>query len=57
MMMCEMSLKRCRVASWRVSELIEVKGLQDVHEPYVKHLEGPLWEMRLKGKDGIARAA
>ncbi len=41
----------------RISELIEVKGLQDVHEPYVKHLEGPLWEMRLKGKDGIARAA
>jgi len=23
----------------------------------VKHLEGPLWEMRMKGKDGIARAA
>jgi phage-related protein len=23
----------------------------------VKHLEGALWEMRLKGKDGIARAA
>jgi phage-related protein len=22
-----------------------------------KHLEGPLWEMRMKGKDGIARAA
>jgi phage-related protein len=22
----------------------------------VKHLEGPLWEMRMKGKDGIARA-
>ncbi len=41
----------------RISELIEVKGLQDVHEPYVKHLEGPLWEMRLKGKDGIAWAA
>lgn len=23
----------------------------------MKHLEGPLWEMRMKGKDGIARAA
>jgi phage-related protein len=22
----------------------------------VKHLEGKLWEMRMKGKDGIARA-
>jgi phage-related protein len=41
----------------RISNLIEDKGLQWVHEPYVKHLEGPLWEMRMKGKDGIARAA
>jgi len=31
--------------------------LEKVHEPYVKHLEGPLWEMRMKGRDGIARAA
>ncbi len=28
-----------------------------MHEPYVKHLEGKLWEMRMKGRDGIARAA
>jgi phage-related protein len=27
-----------------------------MHEPYVKHLEGPLWEMGMKGKDGISRA-
>jgi phage-related protein len=27
-----------------------------VREPYVKHLQGKLWEMRLKGRDGIARA-
>lgn len=26
-----------------------------MREPHVKHLEGPLWEMRLKGKDGISR--
>ena len=30
--------------------------MERVREPYVKHLEGPLWEMRMKGKDGIARA-
>ncbi len=24
--------------------------------PHVRHLEGKLWEMRLKGRDGIARA-
>jgi len=40
----------------RVSRLIESVGLAKVHEPYVKHLEGKLWEMRMKGKDGIARA-
>ncbi len=41
----------------RISRLIEANGLEKVHEPYIKHLEGPLREMRMKGKDGIARAA
>ena len=41
----------------RIVHLIEAYGLTQIHEPYVKHLEGPVWEMRLKGKDGIARAA
>lgn len=46
------------VASFlRISQLIEARGLHMVHEPYVKHLEGPVWEMRMRGKDGIARAA
>jgi len=40
----------------RITRLIETAGLPNVHEPYVKHLEGALWEMRMKGKDGIARA-
>jgi len=30
--------------------------LERMREPYVKHLEGKLWEMRLKGRDGIARS-
>jgi phage-related protein len=37
-------------------ELIQTHGLERVREPYLKHLEGPLWELRLKGKSGIARA-
>jgi phage-related protein len=41
----------------RIVHLIEDYGLAGMREPYVKHLEGPLWEMRLKGRDGIARAA
>lgn len=40
----------------RISRLIEEKGLQQVHEPYVKHLEGKVWEMRMTGRDGISRA-
>ena len=40
----------------RIVDLIEGYGLERVREPYVKHLQGPLWEMRLKGRAGIARA-
>lgn len=41
----------------RIVQVIEAVGLPNVHEPYVKHLEGPPWEMRMKGTDGIARPA
>lgn len=40
----------------RVAELIEAMGLPNVREPHVKHIRGPIWEIRLKGKSGIARA-
>src|SRR5580704_9650765 len=39
-----------------ISRLIEEFGLEQVREPHVKHLSGSLWEMRLKGRDGISRA-
>jgi phage-related protein len=39
-----------------ISRLIEEFGLEKVREPHVKHLTGRLWEMRLKGRDGISRA-
>ena len=45
-----------RASFQRISELIATHGLERVREPYVKHLEGPLWEMRMKGRSGIARA-
>jgi len=41
----------------RIVTLVQSHGLEKLREPYVKHLEGPVWEMRMKGKDGIARAA
>lgn len=46
-----------RASFLRITELIESMGLHQIREPYVKHLEGPLWEIRMRGKDGIARAA
>jgi phage-related protein len=30
--------------------------LERVRDPHVKHLGRSLWEMRMKGKDGISRA-
>ena len=40
----------------RIAELIKAVGLPNVKEPHVRHIRGRLWEMRLKGKAGIARA-
>ena len=45
---------RARLA--HIAKLIEEMGLERVSEPHVKHLDGRLWEMRLKGKSGISRA-
>jgi hypothetical protein len=39
-----------------ISQLIATHGLENVGEPYVKHIQGHIWEMRIKGKDGISRA-
>jgi phage-related protein len=40
----------------RIVELIEGVGLENVGMPHVRPLTGKLWEMRMKGKDGISRA-
>ncbi|MGA7328577.1 MAG: type II toxin-antitoxin system RelE/ParE family toxin, partial [Rhodomicrobium sp.] len=40
----------------RIAGLIETLGLEKVGKPHVEHLQGPLWEIRMKGTDGIARA-
>ena len=39
-----------------ISRMIEEFGLELVREPHVKHLRTSLWEMRMKGRDGISRA-
>jgi phage-related protein len=40
----------------RLAERIASIGLANLGEPHVKHLEGKLCELRLAGRDGIARA-
>lgn len=36
--------------------MIESVGLPNVKEPHVRHIRGQLWEIRLKGQAGVARA-
>jgi phage-related protein len=40
----------------RIVELVQGYGLEQVREPHVRHVQGPLWEMRMRGTDGISRA-
>ena len=37
-------------------QVIAAVGLDRAGTPHVRHLSGPLWEMRLTGRDGISRA-
>jgi DNA-binding XRE family transcriptional regulator len=39
----------------RLFEMVENIGLDQLHEPHVKHLDGKLWELRAKAAEGIAR--
>ena len=45
-----------RASFERIVGMIRANGLERMHEPYVKHIEGKIWEMRLKDRDGIARS-
>jgi phage-related protein len=40
----------------RMRQLIAEHGPTHLPPKYVKHVEGRVWELRIKGKDGIARA-
>ena len=40
----------------RITDLIEAHGLENLGMPHVRHLQDKLWEIRGKGKSGIARA-
>ena len=40
----------------RLAERIAQSGFETLGERHAKHLEGKLWELRMTGRDGIARA-
>ena len=44
-----------RARFFRLLEMIETIGLDRLHEPHVKHIEGKLWEVRAKSAEGFAR--
>ena len=39
----------------RLLETVENVGLEALRDPHVKHLDGKLWELRVRTKEGIAR--
>jgi phage-related protein len=45
-----------RASFERIVRLVHNLGLARVHEPYIRHIDGRVWEMRLRGRSGIARA-
>lgn len=40
----------------RIVSLISSNGLHKVGMPYVRHIQDKIWEMRIRGRDGISRA-
>ena len=46
----------CRAAFVRISEMLIEHGPRHVGMPHVRSLGKKLYEMRLRGRDGIARA-
>ena len=39
----------------RLLEAVENVGLEALREPHVRHLDGKLWELRVRAEEGIAR--
>ena len=39
-----------RASFERIVQLVQSVGLERVHEPYIKHIEDRIWEMRLRGR-------
>lgn len=40
----------------RISQLIEQVGIYSVKEPYIRHVQDKIWEIRARGKEKMARS-
>ncbi len=47
--------KEIQAKFMHLAALVEVVGLTVLREPYVKHFQGKLWELRVKAKSGFGR--
>jgi phage-related protein len=45
-----------RARFWHIVELVEAFGPMKIGMPHIRPLESKLWEMRMQGRDGNARA-
>ena len=39
----------------RLIDVVQRAGLEQLHEPHARHLDGKLWELRVSAQEGIAR--
>jgi Ser/Thr protein kinase RdoA (MazF antagonist) len=40
----------------RLLDMVETLGLENLHEPHVKHLDGKLWELRARRQKALLEA-
>ena len=45
-----------RAKFFRIAQMLQEFGPLEVREPYVKYVEQGIWEIRMRGRDGISRA-
>ena len=39
----------------RLMQTVEVFGIEKLHDPHARQIDGKLWELRVKAPEGIAR--
>ena len=48
--------KEIRSKVYWIADLIEKEGLEEIGMPYIRHIQGKLWEIRAKGRNVAGRS-